>query len=1149
MRAFRKAVLCYVTALLALPYFIPSVSSASVPKAAGIVTQVAGQATLHRVGLTDSLPVKFRDRVFLQDQIHTQERTFVRVLLGGKALVTVRELSVLTITEDLNHATIDIQSGVVGLSVARKRMKPGEFIEIRTPHAIAAVRGTKVLTQVSDFTNMSVLEGFVDIAAIGTPTQTIKLLQLSAVQATGVGLGKTGPMSDEAIAISKTQFQPHDNTSRDDSPLSNSVADQQSVQAAALAEVLAPKREKKELRPKDTESTKEDSDPEDEDSELQAEESESGESDGDSDSGDSVLSSRGIEIDLKVPPNRNFPIARSFNTAKFSGGMTQGTGPLTIDGTTTVTGGTNTVGNHYTSKGQVKLNKGSINFTGGGTHEGGFSTSAGTTLEFGGGTHDITNDVKGSGTVLVSGGEVNINGGEYDITGNSTSLTGGTMTFNIGSTLTSLGPLSVNAGLINFLSGEAVSLSSFDFSGGTVSGTDIVTATGTTTVSGTGTKTINAPFNNEGPLTLQDGTLRLLGNGTHTGSFTSQAGTTLEFGSGIQNFTGTTFSGAGTVNLTGGTFNTTGTTTMNNPFNNQADVNVNGGSFALNGGGTHTGDFATTAGTTLEFGGGTHQVAGSSLSGPGTVSVSAGELSTQDKLFELSADLTTVDTLFEQTGGTTTIGSTGNASSDALAIGTQSLDASGTTDALFDISGGDFTTDGSSSDLIESSSGGGSVTTGGSAVALSGTGSITLKGSDSSILQSVGAGTTISTGSDAVTVSGNSTLDLDDETTNDVALIQSGGSLETDGSVLKVSDSATANVGQSVGRLESGGLLTTTNVGHVLDSTGGTTTLGDSVLDLEGSTSQADISGYVVSATGGQINGPAGFNLVDVNAGELNTDDGIIQADGDDRIILDSGTTDAVVDINSSDGTHDLGTTSGEAVFNLSGTSSSDTPLTKKDGSNNDIAIDQTLLASTGATINTKQFLAVDQALLDASAPLLNLMANGGTSSTMTADPGDGNGFIDVSNQAVVRNNTNTMPMLTLSNSTLSLTTGHLLALSQSQLSFMGDFISLSDGSSLSLNSANGFLVFATGNSSLTVTGAFINFGGTGSNTVTVQNSSFSETINGIRFSFTNGATNAQVTVNGTPIQNPSLGTVSTPNSGSLIQVDGTQATVTIQGS
>jgi hypothetical protein len=61
------------------------------------------------------------DEVFLQDQIRTAEKSIVRVLLGGKALVTVRELSVLTITEIPGRSTIELTSGKIAVAVARQR--------------------------------------------------------------------------------------------------------------------------------------------------------------------------------------------------------------------------------------------------------------------------------------------------------------------------------------------------------------------------------------------------------------------------------------------------------------------------------------------------------------------------------------------------------------------------------------------------------------------------------------------------------------------------------------------------------------------------------------------------------------------------------------------------------------------------------------------------------------------------------------------------------------------------------------------------------------------------------------------------------------------------------------------------------------------
>ncbi|MEC4680086.1 MAG: hypothetical protein VST67_05230, partial [Nitrospirota bacterium] len=201
------------------------------------------------------------------------------------------------------------------------------------------------------------------------------------------------------------------------------------------------------------------------------------------------------------------------------------------------------------------------------------------------------------------------------------------------------------------------------------------------------------------------------------------------------------------------------------------------------------------------------------------------------------------------------------------------------------------------------------------------------------------------------------------------------------------------------------------------------------------------------------------------------------------------------------------------------------------------------LEATSKAEINTGQFLKIDTALLEATAPLLNLI-----NSTVNATPPDATaGVIDLSFRAKVMD---TMPILAMDNSIMNVNSGSFVSLAnQTILSLAGDFLSLINGSVFNVNSANGFLVYASGNSAFTVTGALINFGGTGGNEVNVMNNLTSETINDVAFSFINGATNTQVTVNGTPIQNLGLGSVNLPNGGSLIQVDGPNATVDIQGS
>lgn len=114
----------------------------------GVVTMLSGQATLTRRAPATPQPLRFKDDLFEHDRINTREGSLVRVLLRGKALVTVRELSVFTITEDGREQTVRLTWGKLAVSAAPSRMRSGETIEIRTPNAIAAIRGTVVIVEV-----------------------------------------------------------------------------------------------------------------------------------------------------------------------------------------------------------------------------------------------------------------------------------------------------------------------------------------------------------------------------------------------------------------------------------------------------------------------------------------------------------------------------------------------------------------------------------------------------------------------------------------------------------------------------------------------------------------------------------------------------------------------------------------------------------------------------------------------------------------------------------------------------------------------------------------------------------------------------------------------------------------------------------------
>ena len=80
-------------ALVALLLLASSPAFAQQPPAGqgiGVVTAIQGQATVARQALPEPAALRFKDDVFFRDQVATRERSTVRLLLGGKGVLTVR---------------------------------------------------------------------------------------------------------------------------------------------------------------------------------------------------------------------------------------------------------------------------------------------------------------------------------------------------------------------------------------------------------------------------------------------------------------------------------------------------------------------------------------------------------------------------------------------------------------------------------------------------------------------------------------------------------------------------------------------------------------------------------------------------------------------------------------------------------------------------------------------------------------------------------------------------------------------------------------------------------------------------------------------------------------------------------------------------
>jgi YVTN family beta-propeller protein len=191
---------------------------------AGVVTVLEGNVTARRGAPPAQVPLKFKDDVFLQDTVATGDKSLARMLLGGKALVTVRERSVLTITEVPGRSTIEIESGKFALALAREKMRPGEEIQIRTPNAVAGVRGTVVVTEVQRqgaqvgaglpavLTSFFVLRGALVAQPLDAAKQPVGApLQVGILQSyTGAGLAtpRVQPIPPEQIGAVIAGLQP-----------------------------------------------------------------------------------------------------------------------------------------------------------------------------------------------------------------------------------------------------------------------------------------------------------------------------------------------------------------------------------------------------------------------------------------------------------------------------------------------------------------------------------------------------------------------------------------------------------------------------------------------------------------------------------------------------------------------------------------------------------------------------------------------------------------------------------------------------------------------------------------------------------------------------------------------------------------------------
>jgi len=153
------------------------------------VTALKGKAHLTRAATQTAL--SFKDDLILHDLIDTQEKSLTRVLFGGKSTVTVRELSSLEVREELlpggaTRTIHDLSSGSILVNVARSLMGRGDEVQIRTPNAVASVRGSTVFVKYNAASAQSVFAVLTGSAVVTPQGQSpITLTPLTSVSVAG----------------------------------------------------------------------------------------------------------------------------------------------------------------------------------------------------------------------------------------------------------------------------------------------------------------------------------------------------------------------------------------------------------------------------------------------------------------------------------------------------------------------------------------------------------------------------------------------------------------------------------------------------------------------------------------------------------------------------------------------------------------------------------------------------------------------------------------------------------------------------------------------------------------------------------------------------------------------------------------------------
>jgi hypothetical protein len=162
-----------LVAVLGLLSLLPwEVGYAQQSKGIGHVTALAGTVTVLRQGKFAPEPLTLQRAVFQEDIIATDRASKVRITLADATVISLGEQSRLELRQFSYDARQQTRSGRLALALGffraiLKEMTSPSSVEVITPTAVAAIRGTDLMGEVTaDSTAIVVLEGTVAVSNV-----------------------------------------------------------------------------------------------------------------------------------------------------------------------------------------------------------------------------------------------------------------------------------------------------------------------------------------------------------------------------------------------------------------------------------------------------------------------------------------------------------------------------------------------------------------------------------------------------------------------------------------------------------------------------------------------------------------------------------------------------------------------------------------------------------------------------------------------------------------------------------------------------------------------------------------------------------------------------------------------------------------------